>query len=50
MPKANQKSVTLPKRIYKQAEAQAAAEGKSVARFVTDLILERTAQEGGGHA
>ena len=40
MPKEGQKTVTLRKDHYQLAEKAAKQEGKSTARFVTDLILE----------
>jgi len=42
MPKKNQKSVTLNKKVYATAEENAKKEGKSVAGFVTELIEEKT--------
>lgn len=39
MPKPGQKSVTLKKEVYEKAEEKAKQEEKSVAAFVTDLIL-----------
>ena len=40
MPQPGQKTVTIPEKIYKKAKDAAEAEGKPVARFVTDLILD----------
>ena len=40
MPKKGQASITLNKKIYNLAKDAAEAEGKSTARYVTDLILE----------
>jgi predicted DNA-binding ribbon-helix-helix protein len=42
MPKQGQKSVTLNETIYQKAEQKAKKEHKSVARFVADLIEEKT--------
>ena len=42
MPKPNQKSVTLNKKVYELAEHNAKKLGKSVAGFVTELINEKT--------
>jgi len=42
MPKPGQKSVTLREDTYKLAKKNAKKHDKSVARFVTDLILEKT--------
>lgn len=40
MPKEGQKSVTLNEQTYNKAEKKAKKQKKSVAGFVTDLILE----------
>lgn len=40
MPKEGQKSVTLNEQVYEKAEKKAKRQNKSVAGFVTDLILE----------
>jgi len=40
MPREGQASVTLNKKIYKIAQERAEAEGKSTARYITDLIKE----------
>ena len=42
MPKPSQASVTLNKKVYNIAKEAAELEGKSTARYVTDLILENT--------
>ena len=48
MPKPNQKSVTLNKKIYEIAEQNAKKHNKSVAGFVTELIQEKT--KGANHS
>jgi len=40
MPQPGQKTVTISKSVYEKAKDAAEAEGKPVARFVTDLILD----------
>ena len=42
MPKKGQKTVTLNKKTYQKAKDEADAKGKSVAGYVTDLILSNT--------
>jgi len=42
MPKEGQKSITVNENTYKTAEKKAKRQKKSVAGFVTDLILENT--------
>ena len=41
MPKPGQKTITIKEEIYKKAEDKAKEQGKSVAAFVTELILEK---------
>ena len=40
MPKKNQRTVTLNKKVYEDAEKKAKAQKKSVAGFVTELIAK----------
>ena len=42
MPKQNQKTVTIRKDTYQLAEKKAKKEKKTVAGFVSELILEKT--------
>jgi predicted CopG family antitoxin len=44
MPKPNQKTITITKDTYKIAEKKAKKEKKSVAGFVSDLILEKSVE------
>lgn len=46
MPKPNQKTVTISKETYGVAEKKAKKQKKSVAGFVSDLILEKTMEAG----
>jgi len=46
MPKPGQKTVTLPAKIYDEAEKAAKAQEKSVAGYVTELIQEETQKHG----
>jgi len=39
MPKAGQKTVTITEEVYEKAKKKARKEGKSVASFVSELIL-----------
>ena len=41
MPKPGQRSITVPERIYRIAQKQAFDDEKSLARWVSDLILEK---------
>ena len=52
MPKPGQKTITIKEEIYKKAEDKAKEQGKSVAAFVTELILEKckNQKEGAGSA
>jgi predicted CopG family antitoxin len=42
MPKPNQKTVTINKETYSLAEKKARKQKKSVAGFVSELILEKS--------
>jgi hypothetical protein len=44
MPKSYQKSITVRKETYHVAELKAKRQKKTVATFVTDLILENCAE------
>lgn len=48
MPKPGQKSVTLKEEVYREVEKKARKEGKSVAAFITELILQNCSKEGEG--
>jgi len=41
LPKENQKTVTIRKDVYGVAEKKAKKQKKSVAQFVTELIMEK---------
>jgi len=45
MPQEGQKSVTLNEKVYEMVEEEAKKQNKSVAGFVTDLILDNCKKE-----
>ena len=45
MPKPGQKSVTLKEEVYQKVKKKARKEGKSVAAFITELILSNCKKE-----
>ena len=46
MPHKGQKCITIPKHVFEIAKKMAEKEGKSVAGFITELVLKKAKEAG----